>query len=678
MQELAAWRRRLCFQSYTFMTLSSRWVIFSGLVLGSFVLRAQTPSVTLALPPVALSTMSGAATVDLTQHFTLAGVTGQVVQIATAYGRINIELLADDAPLTVANFLGYVNAGSYNNALIHRSVPGFVIQTGGFTATLPINDIAAGPSVKNEFKRSNVRGTLAMAKLGSGPDTATNQWFINLANNAANLDNQNGGFTVFARVLGTGMVVADAVAAVPVYNAGSPFDQLPLRNYNTANQVVVANLISLTSVRVVPIHPVAGGQGSVITYGVTTGTPGILNATISGSTLTLTPVAAGTTSVTVRSTDSNGNFVESSFNAQVTTPTAAPTISLQPPTGVAAAVGQTVVLNVVASGSNLTYQWKRVDSSPALASDVPGATTSSLVLNNVQTSDGGIYFCTVANAGGSLNSSGTIVSVTAGAAASRLTNLAVRSFAGTGERALIAGFVTRGTGSKALAIRGVGPALLTYGVTGVLDDPNLELRSTATGTPVVGTNDNWSGDDGRNYGGFPLTAGSKDAVIVNPLAAGGYTAQVRGAGDTTGNALVEVYDAATTNTAVSFVNLSARTQLDAGQILIAGVSVSAGANKSLLIRAVGPKLADFGVGGVLGDPKIEVYNSSGVKIMENDNWGGTPALTAAAASVGAFALEAAGKDAALALTLPAGGYTVQVSGAAGTAGVVLVEVYELP
>jgi hypothetical protein len=167
-------------------------------------------------------------------------------------------------------------------------------------------------------------------------------------------------------------------------------------------------------------------------------------------------------------------------------------------------------------------------------------------------------------------------------------------------------------------------------------------------------------------------------VIVNPFAAGGYTAQVKGAGDTTGNALVEVYDAATTNTAVSFVNLSARTQLDAGQILIAGVSVSAGANKSLLIRAVGPKLADFGVGGVLGDPKIEVYNSSGVKIMENDNWGGTPALTAAAASVGAFALEAAGKDAALALTLPAGGYTVQVSGAAGTAGVVLVEVYELP
>lgn len=77
----------------------------------------------------------------------------------------------------------------------------------------------------------------------------------------------------------------------------------------------------------------------------------------------------------VRSTDSNGNFVESTFNAQVTAPATAPTITLQPPTGVAAAVGQTVVLNVVASGSNLTYQWKRVDSSPALASDVPGATT---------------------------------------------------------------------------------------------------------------------------------------------------------------------------------------------------------------------------------------------------------------------------------------------------------------
>lgn len=158
-----------------------------------------------------------------------------------------------------------------------------------------------------------------------------------------------------------------------------------------------------------------------------------------------------------------------------------------------------------------------------------------MVLSNAQISDGGIYFCTVANGGGSLNSSGTIVSVTAGAGpCSGSTNLAVRSFAGTGERALIAGFTYGGTGSKALAIRGVGPALLTYGRPSVLEDPSLELRTTATGTPVVGTNDNWTGDDGCNYGGFPLTAGSKDAVIVNPFAAGGYTAQVRGAGDTTG------------------------------------------------------------------------------------------------------------------------------------------------
>ncbi|MFO1449970.1 MAG: peptidylprolyl isomerase [Opitutaceae bacterium] len=657
---------------------SFRCSVLLCLGFGLGALHAQTPTVTQPLPAVALSTGAPAATVDLTQYFGLPGVTGQVVQVATAYGRFNIELLADDAPLTVANFLGYVNAGSYNNALIHRSVPGFVIQTGGFIATSPVGNIASGPMVKNEFKRSNIRGTLAMAKLGSGPDTATNQWFVNLANNAANLDNQNGGFTVFARVLGTGMVVADAIAALPIYNFGSPFDSLPLRNYNSANQPVVANFIALTSVRVVPIHPVVGGQGSVFTYSVSTGTAGIVTATISGSTLTLTPVASGSTTVTVRSTDSNANFIESTFTAQVTSPIPAPTITQQPPSSIAAGVGQTVVLNVVAAGEGLSYQWKRVDDSPNLASDIAGATTALLVLSNAQVNQTGSYFCSVSNGGGSVNSQSAAVTVAAGATASRLTNLAVRSFAGAGEKALIAGFVTRGAGSKPLAVRGIGPALLAYGVTAVLDDPSLELRSTGAGTPVVGTNDNWTGDDGRNYGGFPLNAGSKDSVLVSPLAVGGYTAQVRGAGGATGNALVEVYDAATADASSSFVNLSARTQLDAGQILIAGVSVSAGANKTLLIRAVGPKLADFGVGGVLSDPKIEVYNSSGTKIMENDNWGGTPALTAAAAAVGAFGLEPTSKDAALAMTLPAGGYTVWVSGVGGAAGVVLVEVYEYP
>jgi len=659
------------------MMFFCRWAL-SWVVVGLVVVRAQSLTVTQALPAAAFLSGSTGSTVDLAQHFGFPGVTGQIAQVETTLGRFNIELLAEDAPLSVANFLGYVNSGAYTNALFHRSVPGFIIQTGGFKGTLPIADIAAGPSVRNEFKRSNTRGTLAMAKLGSGPDTATNQWFVNLANNSANLDNQNGGFTVFARVLGTGMLIPDAIATIAIFNAGSPFDSLPLRNFSSGGTVAVANFIVVNSVRVIPMQPVAGGGTAVITYTVQTDTPGVVTAAISGSTLSVTPVGGGSATVTVRAADSNGSQVTSSFTAVVTTPVVPPVITLSPPAGVNAAAGQTVVLNVVATGTGVTYQWKRVDASPALASDVPGATGSALVLSNVQPGDAGIYFCTVSNTAGSLNSSSTTVSVSATASPSRLTNLSVRSFAGNGSQSLIAGFVTRGNGSKSLAIRGIGPALQPFNVPNLLEDPNLELRSTAEGTPVVGSNDNWSNDDGRNYGGFPLTAGSKDAVLVSSVAAGGYTAQVRGAGSATGNALVEVYDAALTNTDVSFVNLSARTQVDGGQSLIAGVSVSSGANKSLLIRAVGPKLADFNVPGVMSDPKIEVFNSAGVKIMENDNWGGGAALVNAAASVGAFGLDASGKDAALAVTVAPGGYTVQVSGVAGAAGVVLVEVYELP
>ena len=130
----------------------------------------------------------------------------------TTLGDIEIELLDEEAPNTVANFLNYVNDGDYQNSFVHRSAPGFVIQGGGFTfVDAPPVRIPVDDPVVNEFdpNRSNVRGTLAMAKVGDDPDSATSQWFINLADNSTNLDVQNGGFTVFARVRGDGMAVAD-------------------------------------------------------------------------------------------------------------------------------------------------------------------------------------------------------------------------------------------------------------------------------------------------------------------------------------------------------------------------------------------------------------------------------------------------------------------------------------
>jgi peptidyl-prolyl cis-trans isomerase A (cyclophilin A) len=155
------------------------------------------------------------------------------VRLNTPLGAIDVVLYDTAAPRTVANFLAYVNGGSYRNSFIHRSVPGFVIQGGGYfwdDATGNVVAVPAKPPVANEFSasRSNKRGTIAMAKLGGDPNSATSQWYINLGDNSANLDNQNGGFTVFGEVTAGSMAVVDAIAALPLVNAGPPFDSLPI------------------------------------------------------------------------------------------------------------------------------------------------------------------------------------------------------------------------------------------------------------------------------------------------------------------------------------------------------------------------------------------------------------------------------------------------------------------
>ncbi len=162
---------------------------------------------------------------------------GAVVRISTTYGDFSVEMVDNVAPANVQNFLNYVNDGDYNGTFFHRLESGFVLQGGGFRF-VPFSgavQIPLDPAVVNEFNISNTRGTLAMAKLGDQPNSATSQFFINLADNSANLDNQNGGFTVFARVLGDGMNVVDAIAANPVYNLGAAFGATPLRADTAGN-----------------------------------------------------------------------------------------------------------------------------------------------------------------------------------------------------------------------------------------------------------------------------------------------------------------------------------------------------------------------------------------------------------------------------------------------------------
>jgi peptidyl-prolyl cis-trans isomerase A (cyclophilin A) len=154
---------------------------------------------------------------------------GTIVRINTSLGDYSIELLDDIAPASVQNFLDYVNRGAYDSTYLHRVIPGFVVQGGGFTFQPFVGPIAvvADPAVVNEFNVSNTRGTVAMAKLDGDPDSATTQWFVNLVDNSGTLDSSNGGFTVFGNVLGDGMQVLDAIAALPSVNLGTNTPDAP-------------------------------------------------------------------------------------------------------------------------------------------------------------------------------------------------------------------------------------------------------------------------------------------------------------------------------------------------------------------------------------------------------------------------------------------------------------------
>ena len=265
-----------------------------------------------------------------------------------------------------------------------------------------------------------------------------------------------------------------------------------------------------------------------------------------------------------------------------------------------------------------------------------------------------------------------------------LRNLSTRGFVGTGDRVMIVGFYIDGHTPKQLLIRGIGPGLTPHGVTGVLGDPMLRLFNGDRA--LVAANDDWAGNPvlraaATSVGAFPLADDSLDSVILVTLAPGAYSAQMSGVGNVTGVGLIELYDvdALAPFSSQRLINVSTRGEVGTGnRVLIAGFNVNGSSPKRLLVRGVGPTLANHGVTSAVADPRLQIFQGQTV-IRENDDWanGNDPvAIRTAAASVGAFELVNGSKDAALLITLPPGTYTAQVS-TAGATGVGLVEVYEV-
>ena len=294
-----------------------------------------TPLVTQRIEDLTIAQNSDNTTLDLSQNFDDPLTTGQIARFEFADdslgGGVTDVLLFDQAgegaPETVANFVNYVEDNDYANSIIHRSVPGFIVQGGGFTVAPKLNfepnldaiePILADDPVINEFSpsRSNTRGTIAMAKLGNDPNSATNQWFFNLNDNSENLDHQNGGFTVFGEVLTPeDLAPVDAIAELQTFDATGSFSQ-PEPEFAGAFSDLPLIVEDAENADFVGVSNVTLLQESELEFAVIgNSNPDLLDATISEGELVLDYAddRSGVATITVQATDLLGDTVEDRF-----------------------------------------------------------------------------------------------------------------------------------------------------------------------------------------------------------------------------------------------------------------------------------------------------------------------------------------------------------------------------
>ena len=415
--------------------------------------------------------------------------------------------------------------------------------------------------------------------------------------------------------------------------------------------------------------------------------PAGINLNNTSGLLTGTPTLSGVFQVYITATNTSGTSTPTLITFTINAATSTiPSISTQPLTQTVNP-GSYVTLSVTASGTAPSYQWYLNGVA------ISGATSSTYTIPSALQVNAGSYTVSITNSSGAVTSQAAQLNVLN---PGRLSNLSVLSLDGPGTQLLTVGFVSGGsgtTGSQNLLIRASGPAIgaAPYNVPNVLPDPTLTVYSS---TISVASNDNWNTPTSNGMavtaadaatGAFTLTnTSSLDAALVTSLKPGGYSVQVAGKNGASGNVIAEVYDntpadSYTINTP-RLVNLSCLEQVASGGILSTGFVIGGTTSEQVLIRASGPTLAaaPFNIPGTIPDPKVTVFNSSSAILATNTGWGGSAAITAANTSTGAFQFaNSTSKDSAVLITLQPGAYTVQATSVSGTAGVTLIEVYEV-
>lgn len=572
------------------------WVLLLSLLIAlphSSTLQAA-PVVSAQIPDLDLYDATPANEIDLNTKFSDTNLPANTVRLTTDLGSIDITLYDQQTPITVDNFLHYIDSGAYNPTdpnfprsapiFFHRSVKNFVIQSGGFISAedpfsppevLP-GPVAAFSPIPNEARPDlhNVRGTIAMAKLPDAPDSATSQWFINLADNSgppSNLDTTNGGFTVFGQVNATGMTTADAIAALPAYNAslyyGNAFTELPLRDYTTGLPKI-ANLVLVSSIT----RP--------LVFSTTSDHPGIASASVIANDLFVQGKSAGSATITATATDAAGASASQSFEVTVAaTPVHLANIStrLQIGTGDNGLIGGFIVLGdspkrvliraigpslsgSAVSGALADPTLELRDGTGALLSSndnwvnapnkrdimsstlAPTQPNESVILTTLPTTSSGSAYTAIIHGTNATTGVGLVeVYDLDSGPGSSLLNISTRGDVQTGDNVMIGGFIIVGGGDQRVLVRALGPSLAGAGVANPLGDPTLTLYDSH-GTQID-FNDNWQDNPAKDEieaTTIPPTD-PKESAVLQTLAPGSYTAIVGGAGNSTGVGLVEVY-----------------------------------------------------------------------------------------------------------------------------------------